>query len=583
MKMIGNIKFHPVTYESYCVELWNAMMHTPVRVVLKGTTEPLGPRPCFEGKMIRYVDYPDTIRVFYEDKYWDVPYIKANEKCIFSLQVRIYCTRYFHFETKRTGWVRCGDGALTLSGEYSLRTSSDPEELGEYPKATVNWAHPIMLRPLPQLTSKLHLREYETYQKLSLENNDGSGWEIQIQGPFSPCSIHDHSIKLFPPHITAIYRETEVVTEKWILARLREVLGVRGQSEQWFLRGNAITPQHRLCVAYLLMMHSSTRPYVQDTSIPLNGNITPSDEPTLCLGLPGDCEDTAMSTYQIAMNILLGEWDSPLVNRVQHILVHLGIPAVLFSKLKVGMHSVCVLIPPHFVWKDSPQVLAWYNERLGHTPPNTEATILDGIMDTTPYFRDRHYVDEKKLKAIQKSVQIIGQNGILWDRFHTKAPMDIINIHEYAYQMYSDFPKHIGADNYVRTYLLLYGGKLGVRMGDLVNAEFRPVCTYTKEELEEELSLLRLFQRPVVCLDENLVDFFVPNKEHILPPPPSTQGEGHATRLMICAYGIPLKEIRKKAEELKVGLGLDSYELRPYGYSIAIVFKDLSWKELRAF
>lgn len=160
------------------------------------------------------------------------------------------------------------------------------------------------------------------------------------------------------------YYSKPVVTEEWLLARLRDVFnsevpnGMIGYIEEvekmkkgeWTPRSQKILTD----IVRLVTMHATTRPYVPDKRF-VDGKLINADLFSSALTCPGDCEDGAHAAYMIYMSILFGKWKDKNVKALQSAAAILGVPVCITgtsdNPMRPGSggcpHSYGMIIPFH--------------------------------------------------------------------------------------------------------------------------------------------------------------------------------------------------------------------------------------------
>jgi hypothetical protein len=470
--------------------------------------------PCFEG--VEPIPSKETLTIVYRNQSLKIPFIIPPTG--FAVQVRVYTKRESFPDRSMFGWTRCGDAAFTESGTKSLRTSSF-QDVCEYPQITLTGIQPR--------TVQVNIPDFFTREFQALSAIHAMG-EVDVPPAPKPCSLPE-TTQTFSPHIFGLFRGP-VVTERWIRERTLEVLAVRGYVEF------PLNEHAESIVAHVLVMHTNTRPYVRDSILGFRGSRIvddDSDEPTMTMGLPGDCEDSAMSTYHIIHTILKGRFTDPLVKRVQATLKEMGEPFVIYGELEYppykNAHVFCIL--------------------KGKT-----VTVLDGVLDATTTFHP-HQVAPEKLAVIASIQDHIHGKDIpwIWTTYHTKTPLDGTHaIHKRCFVAFKDG----------MMYAILHHGHESTMAFHLEEATFQPVMDYPQNELEQERRMLELVERPLVRMDsmyDGYVDAWIPR----FTAPTFT-----GNRVIMCAYNTTKEKALRDAKQWN----LPEPRVYSYGFGFALVF-----------
>jgi len=254
----------------------------------------------------------------------------------------------------------------------------------------------------------------------------------------------------------SFFYETQVASEEWFVARIKEILRMRGHSEASFLRmveglkGEILTgeskeerdthgeeeeedsPDHLEALritGHVLRMHTCSRPYVSDHIWSRNGKYVYYDQETPALHLPGDCEDSAWVVYQLHMQLLSeDDWRDPLVRALRSCAAIIGVPCSISGtfvdfngdKAETGHMFPCGI--PFDVFGKAVGGVDFSQEflvKFGFPMPTTkhanQVAILDGVFRSSMFLRGKPLPSDEKNEAYKVVKQWLDERGEHWD------------------------------------------------------------------------------------------------------------------------------------------------------------------------
>ena len=263
-------------------------------------------------------------------------------------------------------------------------------------------------------------------------------------------------------------REHPAATEGWYFARLKEVLAVRGISQDLFeakvahaTRAEQLTDEFKECLEIageVLRMHCASRPYVPDHA-EIDEYKVPIDEDTMGLALPGDCEDNTMATYQLYMTLLFSHWTNSSVKCLRKCAAMLGIPCAVAGtydnpkdvhpKDDSG-HWYLVGIPFLYFPCEDPLfskalLVETFRAMFDFDPPvfHKKTAVFDTIMMTTLFYGSHHDISEEKKELhlrVDSWMEPVGNND-----WASVEPLTMTHQAQgFAFRLFTDFFIHIG-------------------------------------------------------------------------------------------------------------------------------------------
>jgi len=272
-------------------------------------------------------------------------------------------------------------------------------------------------------------------------------------------------------------------TENWFRVRLNEVLKTRGIasiSEFLGLVEHATTKASEYhdeafqeclkIVSHVLRMHVMSRPYVNDYGI-FKNRLFPTDEDTLGIAIPGDCEDTTKAIYFIYMTLLLrGDWITPEIRALRKCAAMLGVPCAVtgtFQQVHLPNHPASsghwyLVAMPWLVFtlaltgdtQHFRSTMSMFKQTFGFNYPqfHTKCAILDGILISSLFYGLHGTVSNTKKQAFQ-----VVRNWLIeqrqstkkevWDRhgFTCIFPLTYKEYHAegHAYRLFTDIFDHL--------------------------------------------------------------------------------------------------------------------------------------------
>ena len=361
--------------------------------------------------------------------------------------------------------------------------------------------------------------------------------------------------------------DERIVSDDWIRGMLRDILGLRGVSIDDFTRPTATRPLSRETqqkflsdVVKLVTYHAATWPYFPDTVTvrrPDDGvdEEVPIDDMDPARIKPGDCEDVASISVQIACDILRRrDVTCPIIASVQYYLAMLGVPCGVSGRVLGGtsgghLHVYGVFIPlPMFEslvaskaagstaaagTASRPYVLETYGLDPADIP--LHCALIEGTVLSSPFYTAREHVDARKvtvcLELEEVLRQVAGEDNVMqWNNYCVPQAWTLRpalgngrHAHLEILRIFPCMPELIlgpaaatgGERGLARSYLMTTRGAIGVAAQEFLGGfasmrEFEarmwraePTFRVPARVVELEKEVIRHFHRPVTRIHYN--------------------------------------------------------------------------------
>lgn len=354
---------------------------------------------------------------------------------------------------------------------------------------------------------------------------------------------------LWLPPTTTTNNSKEVVSDKWVEDSLKSILSLRGATLDDFLK--EVYEQKCLSdVVKLVTYHASTWPYSTDHALVMRNGLlveVMTDTQEVARSKPGDCEDSAAISIQIALDIMKKQSSpSKVVQCVRRCLAILGVPCglsgttispkkdksavTLEEELDLPCHMFAAFIPlpmfhsmmfpkesfptkhfcEYFGFKQMPEI-------------PLHAAIVEGTMMSTPFYTSRTSVTSEKIEACTKLKSVLQRDvkedlSFIWRNYTTPHVFAFdrtrgIHMHYSAYRLFTfALPCFYGTPEQTTGSFVMYSGenKLGIpvielfkhheRIADIAQWKLKVSTDMPRSVYDLEQEVIEQFIRPTVTL-----------------------------------------------------------------------------------
>ncbi len=278
-------------------------------------------------------------------------------------------------------------------------------------------------------------------------------------------------------------KDASPASEEWYETAMKQVLVVRGQSLKdfcSFIQGGmaelGLLHDYQVSVVRALTLFQTTHPYVGDYRFDSKWERVSADATVVQLGATlGDCEDTAIGTYMLAVGLLRKQWPpGSVVQGMQKVLAVMGVPVGISGRgrdpncrLEPGMSSkalgVChmytIIVPFPILWKalsgkePSSEQYKWLSWKFGVEEELVKREDQCAVMETTimatAFYHDRDKEEETVRKEhwrqrIKDLIKGVRDDPLSWMNYTTPHPLSCKQgdtagelVHTRAYRMFT--------------------------------------------------------------------------------------------------------------------------------------------------
>lgn len=345
--------------------------------------------------------------------------------------------------------------------------------------------------------------------------------------------------------------DEQIVTDDWIRKSMLDILRLREVSWTEFIRPPPTEEeqQKRLSdVVKLVTYHAATWPYFPDTVAVRDqtSRVTevPIDDMNPARIKPGDCEDVASISIQIAIDIVRRRnVQCPFIRQIQHYLTMLGVPCGVSGLLEGSetLHVYGMFIP-------APLFCSLVGR--AESPPSIEVplhcALIEGTVLSSPFYTSRERVSSQKLaicSQIESILQVAGGEGggdMEWTNFCVPQAWSLRpdnvgrHAHSSVLRIFPCMPELVlgdwARDVVKRSYVLLQSdGSIGVPATQLLSRFQSVEDLKTKgwsvqathdvpaHVIELEREVIRNFYRPVTPIEYGYDPVIYMNKAPVNP------------------------------------------------------------------
>ncbi len=282
-----------------------------------------------------------------------------------------------------------------------------------------------------------------------------------------------------------------VASEEWYEMAFKQVLTVKGRTVDQFLefaakfiKGKATVEEsdkYKVCLVKALTIFQTTHPYVGDYRYTDKWKQQPADAKVVQLGATlGDCEDTAIGTFFLSVELLRSNWDSPLVHAMQQLLKVMGVPVGVSGRGRdpncrlsgtdnsdeLGVcHMYTVIVPfpilVHALTGSPPT-----NEQYKHLElprslfeEHLQVAVMETTIMATAFYHGReqeHHKEEWRAK-IKECILEVKDNPLMWMNYTTPHPLSFESkdpigelVHTRAYRLFTTALKYFLPSTYLQ-------------------------------------------------------------------------------------------------------------------------------------
>lgn len=349
--------------------------------------------------------------------------------------------------------------------------------------------------------------------------------------------------------------DEQIVTDDWIRSSMLDVLRLRDVSWTEFIRPPPTEEerQKRLSdVVKLVTYHAATWPYFPDSVAVRDQTTTnieevPIDDMDPARIKPGDCEDVASISIQIANDIIRRRnVQCPFIRQIQRYLVMLGVPCGVSGLLQGSdtLHVYGMFIPAPLFCSLAGLELTRLGDDMTNVP--LHCALIEGTVLSSPFYTTRERVSSKKLAVcsqLQSILQVEGGEGggdIEWNNYCIPQAWSLRpdsvgrHVHSSVLRIFPCMPELVlgdwAKDVVKRSYIVLQSdGTMGVpatqllsrfeSVEDFKTRRWRLQATHDvpSHVIDLEREVIRNFYRPVTPIDYGYDPATYMNKHPIHP------------------------------------------------------------------